>query len=371
MHNSAITFQDGYCSYQQRPLPSTGKGLRIEVLSAGLCGTDIQILNGIRHEQTDIIGHEGIGIVADNYQNSSHTFGKGQRVIINPTDAHSAAFLLGHNTPGLFQQYVTIPDEAVSNGVVLAVNTNISKECASLIEPVAVAITALDAVQDWHPKNILIIGAGIVGNLIGMIATLRNPLSRITIIHHSSRSLVYSKIQLLPQATHLFGAEAFTDELQPKDTAVFVATPRNATNTVISKVLEHFKSSSVIDVIGGFNSQALINAKPATALFSLRAANICMKGKEMQNLPVFPHYSDNQQLSSSAILSHRGVSNIALINAMSLINAHQNKFRKVVTHVFPFTDFAEFLNTLISSDTRIINDRYVLKSVMLNNKVPQ
>lgn len=368
MFNSAIAFKEGRCCYQQHPLPTFGKGLHIKVLSAGLCGTDIQILNGTRHEETDIIGHEGMGIVANDYVSQHHSFNKGQHVIINPTDAKNPAFLLGHNTPGLFQEYVIISDEAVSNDVVLSIDASVSTTCAALIEPVAVALTALDAVQSRKPQRLVIIGGGIVGNLIGIIATLRKVYLPVIIIHHSVDSLAYSKTQLLPMATHLVGEASIADSLSQKGTAVFITTPRNATHIVTSKVLEQLIYPTIIDVIGGFDAQELINRKSAIALYENRATNVCTEGKNMHSIAVFPTYSDNPWLKDSIIVSHRGVANAALLDALALIHTHQPRFQNMITHTYPFLDFVQFLNTLITSETRIIDDRYVLKSVMLNNK---
>lgn len=366
MFNSAIVFKDGHCFYQQRPISKSNKGLYIRILSAGLCGTDIQILKGERHEITDVIGHEGIGIITEHNSFGASSFYPGQKVIINPTDVNDPKFLLGHNIPGLFQKYVYIPNESVKNGVVIPVDENIPNELAPLIEPVAVALTALDVVKKITPQKLVIVGGGIIGNIIGIISQLKNLKTRTVVIHHNEHSLYFSKKRLLPNVTHLIDDKDIYNSLFQEKTAVFVATPRSATNIVTSRVLENLKSHSIVDVIGGIDKNVLVNNKSSSKLLRIRSCNVCLNEGGAQYLPVYPEYILNKKIVGSYITSHRGVSTSALVDAKAMISNYKLIFIKLITHTIVYDDFSQFLNELICSKTRVIDGNYVLKAVMLN-----
>ena len=60
----AMVWANGKLSVLERPTPKPdGHEVLVAPLYAGLCGTDIQILRGLRFDSSPVIGHEGVARV--------------------------------------------------------------------------------------------------------------------------------------------------------------------------------------------------------------------------------------------------------------------------------------------------------------------
>ncbi|MBD2812553.1 alcohol dehydrogenase catalytic domain-containing protein [Xenorhabdus sp. Vera] len=368
MNNDYIRFTGGICRTESLPITSKVDGLLIRVIASGLCGTDIQILKGIRNEKTEILGHEGLGVVEMDYKKNGYCFRRGQTVLINPTNRHDTNFLLGHNLPGFFQRYISIPDFAVQDGVVISIEYKLSPLFSALIEPVAVALTALEAVERFSPIHYVIIGGGIIGNLIGKLLWLNKNKSSISLVHRSNQSLEMSQNKILPFAKHFVNdTDVIASLLNNEKTAVFVTTPKNVTNSIVSSIICNIKNNSIIDVISGVDNVEKINKKSPSIIYNIRAKNICPEYDDISYLQMNTHYIDDRERNSIYLTGHRGVSNKKMIKALSLLSENESLFHDMITHVICFDQLSDFLNEIISSVDRVINDKYVLKTAILNS----
>ncbi len=172
------------------PTPQTGQ-VRIMVELAGICGTDLTIYAG-KHPRASaplVMGHEIVGVV-DNIGSDCHRgFKPGDLVTANPLlwCGHCRSCLRGANnvceTLGLFgidkdggfAQFLIADEDRVH---LLA--PDVSLEEAVLCEPLAVGIHALRSSTFRSGDTVLVIGAGIIGVLIGYLA-LYSGANRVTI----------------------------------------------------------------------------------------------------------------------------------------------------------------------------------------------
>ncbi|MEK8172823.1 alcohol dehydrogenase catalytic domain-containing protein [Streptomyces sp. M19] len=146
------------------PLPGPGE-LLLAPEVAGVCGTDLQMLRGLRDDEAPVIGHEGVARVvlagAGAAPVSPGHPGGGQ-----PDAPHDPSFLLGHNVDGLLQERTLVPATAVRDGLVFALPGQAPEpELAALLEPLAVVRHALSALATGRPRTLLVIGDGTVGHL--------------------------------------------------------------------------------------------------------------------------------------------------------------------------------------------------------------
>jgi 2-desacetyl-2-hydroxyethyl bacteriochlorophyllide A dehydrogenase len=147
----------------------------------GLCGTDLSILNG-RHDRAEpplIMGHEITGIIETTAPGAP---APGARVVVNPTLACEACWpcqhqlshtclrlrLIGIDVDGALAELVAVP---VAN--VFPVQPHVPADQAVLAEPLAVALHAVDRSGINGGENVLVIGAGPIGVLIGLVAADR------------------------------------------------------------------------------------------------------------------------------------------------------------------------------------------------------
>ena len=163
----------------------------IKVAYAGICGSDITILNGkhITARPPVILGHEFSGIIEES--RSPH-FKKGDRVVVEPLipcgfckpcregDYHVCVDLklLGIHENGAFAEYV----KADANKT-YKIPDNIQLLDAALIEPFSVGLHSIDLSHMKIGETVLVAGAGPIGAITGLLA-----------LYHGARKVIISDI---------------------------------------------------------------------------------------------------------------------------------------------------------------------------------
>ncbi|NOU69681.1 alcohol dehydrogenase catalytic domain-containing protein [Paenibacillus sp. LMG 31461] len=163
-----------------KPTVREGEAL-LKVSLAGICGTDMMIYSG-KHPRAKAplaMGHEFCGVVEEVRAGSD--FAPGDRVVVEPTiscgvcEACKAGQfhvcrtlqLIGIDKHGGFAEYVAVPLNRLHR-----IPDSLSDEQAALTEPLAVAIHTVRRSALQVGNSVVILGAGPIGLLIGMIAKL-------------------------------------------------------------------------------------------------------------------------------------------------------------------------------------------------------
>lgn len=156
------------------PQPAAGDAL-VRVHLAGVCGTDLALLSGIR-PYSGIPGHEFVGEVMSA---PTDTHWEGLRVVgeINIPCRDCATCAAGRtphcthrsvlgivNHPGVFAELITLP---VTN--LHRVPDGVSDDQAVFTEPLAAALRITEQVALAPSDRVLLIGAGRLGQLIGQV----------------------------------------------------------------------------------------------------------------------------------------------------------------------------------------------------------
>ena len=177
------------------PVPGPGEVL-IRVTLAGICGTDLQILQGY-HDFQGVLGHEFVGVVAG--PDDSSWLGK--RVVgeINvscgtcdlcrsgmPRHCRKRQVIGIKDRDGAFASYLTLP---VSN--LLAVPPQVEDEAAVFTEPLAAALAAVDAVRPPLDSPVLVVGDGRLGLLIAWGLALSE--AQVHLVGHHAEHLVLAE----------------------------------------------------------------------------------------------------------------------------------------------------------------------------------
>lgn len=167
--------QPGKAHTTEAEIPAHGADdVLIQVRSAGICGTDVHILNGEYQANYPLIpGHEFSGVVAAVGENVTR-FNVGDRVTADPNIACNRCEACQRNQPnqcenwqaigvtrnGGFAEYVTAPE-----GVVFPIGTMPFAD-AALVEPLACVVWGLRQVEVEPGSSALIFGAGPMGALV-------------------------------------------------------------------------------------------------------------------------------------------------------------------------------------------------------------
>lgn len=163
--------------------PGAGE-VRIHVQQIGICGSDIHVWHGA-HPFTPypvIQGHEFMGVVDAIGPGVENAPPVGSKVTALPqivcghcNPCKKGRFNIcenlkvrGFQADGCGREYYNIPAERL---VVLP--GDFSADQGAFVEPVSVAVHACDRAGDLHGRNVVVLGAGTIGNLIAQVAKVR------------------------------------------------------------------------------------------------------------------------------------------------------------------------------------------------------
>lgn len=163
----------------ERPVPGAGQVL-IKVRRIGICGSDIHAYYG-KHPYIRcpiVQGHEFSGIVAE-VSPGVKGLAPGDTVTVMPQlvcgqchpcrhgDYHICNELkvIGCQADGAAAEFI-----AVDSGLVVKLPEGMSFEAGAMVEPVAVGAHAVGRLGSVEGMNILVLGAGPIGNLTAQVA---------------------------------------------------------------------------------------------------------------------------------------------------------------------------------------------------------
>ncbi|MBT3982555.1 MAG: alcohol dehydrogenase catalytic domain-containing protein [Bacteriovoracaceae bacterium] len=189
----ALVFSKGTPRYIEvdRPIPTASESL-IRVTTAGICNTDLEIMNGYM-EFSGILGHEFVGVVVE----SSDSQWIDKRVVcdINFSCRECAVCLRGDfhhcptrsvmgivNRPGCFSEYICVPTVNL-----VEVPSHVSDRQAVFVEPLAAALEIQQQVEIEENHQVCVLGDGKLGLLIAM-SLAANGKDTTLLGHHPDRS---------------------------------------------------------------------------------------------------------------------------------------------------------------------------------------
>ena len=177
----AIMTQPGKIEFRQIPCPEFQPDeVLIQVKRIGVCGSDIHVFHGL-HPYTSypvVQGHEVAGVIAE-VGAQVKGFAPGDQAVFMPQVTCGTCFpcrhgmyhicddlkVMGFQTNGAAQEYFPVRAE-----MALKLPEHVSLDPAALVEPISVAVHALSRCGSVTGLNILVLGAGTIGNLVAQVA---------------------------------------------------------------------------------------------------------------------------------------------------------------------------------------------------------
>ena len=184
---AAVLHAAGDLRIERKPLKELGPNdVLVEMRSGGICGSDMHYFADGRNgtnvlRQPTVLGHEGAGVVLA--AGAAARVAAGTAVVIEPAlPCRSCRTCLSGRynlcpsgtcfgsppTDGLFARHVVVPDAALHE-----LPDTIPAEIGAAIEPLAVAVWAVERAQVQPGHRVLITGAGPIGLLVAQVAAAR------------------------------------------------------------------------------------------------------------------------------------------------------------------------------------------------------
>lgn len=177
----AVMVAPGKIEFRDVERPPLGRGqVMLATRRIGVCGSDIHVFHG-KHPYTSypvVQGHEVSGVVAE-VGEGVDGFAVGDKITFAPQVVCGACYpcrhgmyhicenlkVLGFQTDGTAQDFFPLPV-----AMVFRLPASISLEHAAMIEPIAVAVHAVLKGGDVRDRQVLVLGAGTIGNLVAQVA---------------------------------------------------------------------------------------------------------------------------------------------------------------------------------------------------------
>ncbi len=155
--------------------------VKIKMMNIGVCGSDIHVYHG-KHPFTKYPvtqGHEVSGEVVELGKNTSGRLRIGQKVTVEPQCFCGKCYpcrhgkynlceelkVMGFQTTGMASEYFVVDESKVTE-----IPEDMSYEHAAMIEPLSVAVHAVKQMGDVTGMDIVVLGAGPIGNLVAQTA---------------------------------------------------------------------------------------------------------------------------------------------------------------------------------------------------------
>ena len=248
------------------PLPEE---VLIKIERIGVCGSDIHVYHGL-HPYTSypvVQGHEVAGVIAEVGKDVTG-FEPGDLAVFMPQVTCGTCYpcrhgmehicdqlkVMGFQTSGAAQEYFAVPASKV-----LKVPENISLDQAAMIEPISVAVHALSRYGDVSGKNVIVLGAGTIGNLVAQVAQASGA-HKVLITDISEYKLNMARACGIRCAIHSGQgnlSDAIARELGPDKADVILECV--GVQDTITHAIDNARKGSVIVVVGVFGKKPLVD----------------------------------------------------------------------------------------------------------------
>jgi len=313
------------------PIPKAGPGeLIIEMKACGLCGTDIEKLRGEYTAAMPILSHEAVGVVTS-VGHSVSEFKKGDRVFphhhvscgrchycLRGNQTMCSDYKTSNIFPGGFSEFFRVPSWNVERGGVLKLPDSVGFEEATMIEPVACCIRALERCEADQEDSVLVVGAGPVG------------MAHALLLDRMGADVLISDVN----EPRLRFAEK-----------VGKAAVINATKQDVPETVRRSTGGRGADlaIVASGSQKAM-----AQALRSVRkGGRVCLFGIPVKGSKLDYDISD-VYTSEVTITSSYGATDVETAKALELIASSRPDFRTLITHRFPLEKFGEGLEAALS-----------------------
>jgi L-iditol 2-dehydrogenase len=265
----AIMTSPGVIEFNEAPEPVPGKGeVLIRIQRIGVCGSDVHVWHG-KHPYTSypvVQGHEYSAVV-EAVGEGVQDIKIGSKVTATPQevcgkcqpckrgDYHICDELKvqGFQAPGVAQDlFVTTADKIVP------LPDSFSYEQGALVEPVSVAVHAVNRAGSVKDKNVVVLGGGPIGNLVAQTAQAQGANVIITDLS-DFRLAIAEKCKLLNTSNPNIESLAAASQRVFGNEGYDIAFECVGVESTMTEAVESIQKGGIIIVVGVFAEKAHID----------------------------------------------------------------------------------------------------------------
>ncbi len=292
-------------------------------LTVGLCGTDLQILNGTRPDTARVLGHEGAVRVdrAPPWAQALLGITSGQIYVVNPVNPGSK-LIIGHNMDGLLQSHLALGPDQLASDMLVSWPKALPVWLAPLAEPLAAAIYAVELVGSGRPLGACaIIGAGPMG--LTLLTYLRRlGVEPLSLGDHRKEPLTFAVSRGLVRFNEVCAMSE--QQTLPLVDTIFFCASRHEGRTGLEAAIEALRPRGRLDLIAAAMNTPVF---PGFGTFGekVRRANHC--GFPQPGLVTSFVTPEGKTID---VTGHRGTSVDHLKKAISVLAAAPQAFTPII-----------------------------------------
>jgi L-iditol 2-dehydrogenase/threonine 3-dehydrogenase len=262
--------EPGHIEFNEVDAPVAGPGeILLRVKKIGVCGSDIHVWHGLHpftpypvvqgHEFSAVV--EAVGEGVSKVKPGMKATAAPQKVcgVCNPCkrgDYHICDELKvrGFQAPGCAQDLFVVPEERI-----VAIPDSLSFEQGALIEPVSVAAHSTSRIKTLEGRNVVVLGAGTIGNLVAQGARCRG--AKKVLITDLSDFRLKKALEANVDATCNVGQEDFADKVQDVfgDEGFDVAFECAGVEASLDAAVQHIQKGGDIVVVGVYGDRPRVD----------------------------------------------------------------------------------------------------------------
>lgn len=347
----ALILTRGGLTLSELPDPVVKSGdVLVETIYVGVCGTDLQMINGTRHCETRVLGHEGVARILV----GTIGYAEGSLVTFSPVSRVDQDLILGHSTSGLLQKRRAVTAEEIEGGMLVPLPDKLPRPAFALAEPLAAAIYA------WHlivpylvHRRLLVIGDGPVGQLATLYALERG--ADVTLAHGpNGRRMSRSHFDDL---VVVCGSQLEAATESGQFDAVVLAVPRMGAASALKNAIFHVRNGGCIDLVGGMPQDKFASID-LELLGRVRRENVC--GEPAAGVYV----KMNVFAKTVWFCGHRGVSGEHMRLALVALERDDGRYCSLITHTVPWAPRLANQLMALSRGERLFADKLCIKMLV-------
>ncbi|MEM0382099.1 MAG: alcohol dehydrogenase catalytic domain-containing protein [Nitrososphaerota archaeon] len=310
----------------EAPQPGPGEVL-VKMLACGLCGTDVEKLEGRYKGSKPIIGHEAAGVV-ERVGEGVEGLKEGEPIVphhhvncgacyycLRDSPTMCPSYREYNFTPGGFSEYFIVPKWIVERGGIHKPPPGLTPIESCLTEPTACVLRAIKRITAKDPESYAVVGLGAVG-------------------------LTFIQVLRWTGATRIIGIDINPARLAAAER--YGADVLNPTEGDVVEIVMGMTGWRGVDV-------AVVAAGPPQALST--AIKLTRRGGQVLLFAVPPHGStlphdiSDLLVREVSIISSNAATDQEMREALDLISRKVIDVESLVTHRYMIEEFGEALKT--------------------------
>lgn len=364
-----LSNQGGLVVRRQNSEPLCDSLILIKMLAAGVCGTDLAILSGIRADHAEVLGHEGVGIVLHAPEGCAVC--KGDRVIINPVHRKQPHLVIGHSRDGVFRElFWCNAVDAVQESLLVACPKECSLEDPELVlaEPLASVLYSFELLREKSAESALLIrGAGTVGILAAKMWPILTGAGAILASKSETHARWLRESTPWPANVRVCCVaelkSAIRESGSPALKAAILCCSREDSPAGLLTLLDFVAEGAKIDLMAGFPAE-YSEARFGFTLDRIRWNNIC----GMSSSPPTPAV-DRDRGKALWLLGHRGTAERHILQAIHCLSRRDVSIADIPNRLLPLEQLPEAVHKMLSTETRH-NTKWVKAIVTFSELIP-